>query len=332
MSTDSASPLRLGVLGCADIAVNRVIPALRASSRVRVLALASRDGARARQWAEKLGVPRAFGSYVELLRQEELEAVYVPLPNSLHAPWTLAALAAGRHVLCEKPLALTVKEARSMLEAARQNGRVLMEGFMYRHHPRNRKALAILRSGEIGELASVESEFSYFLADSDNYLFDPQRGGGALYDVGCYCVHVARAAAAEEPQEAFAVRRRSAKGVDLTCAGMLRFPGGAMCSFHVSMKEEPRFGYRLVGTRGLIEAPWAFLSHGRETRLVLQKSEKAETLSFAGTDEYVLQFDHFADVCRGLASPLFPIEDSLGNLRALEALQRAAARGRPVKV
>ena len=332
MSAREVSPLLLGVLGCADIAVNRVVPALAGSQRVRVLALASRDGARARQWAEKLGVPEAYGSYAELLRREDLEAVYVPLPNSLHAPWTLAALAAGKHVLCEKPLALTVREARLMIAAARKSGRVLMEGFMYRHHPRNRRALELLRSGEIGELASIESEFSYFLPDSGSYLFDPRRGGGALYDVGCYCVHVARAAAAEEPREAFAVWRRSPGGVDLSIAGMLRFPGGALCTFHASMKEEPRFGYRLVGTRGLIEAPWAFVSHGRETRLLLQKAEKAQELSFPGSDEYLLEFEHFADLCRGICAPLFPIEDALGNLHALEALRRSAARGRPVRV
>ena len=332
MSWSADSPLRLGVLGCADIAVNRVIPALAGSRRVRIQALASRDAAKARQWAEKLGVPEACGSYAELLRREELEAVYVPLPNSLHAPWTLAALAAGKHVLCEKPLAMTAKEARGMVEAARRGSRVLMEGFMYRHHPRNRKALELLRSGEIGELASVESEFSYFLPDSDNYLFDPRRGGGALYDVGCYCVHIARAAAAEEPREAFAAWRLAAGGVDLTCAGLLRFAGGALCTFHASMKEEQRFGYRLVGTRGLIEAPRAFLSFGRETRLLVQKAEKTEELSFPGADEYLLEFEHFADVCRGLAEPLFPLEDSLGNLRALEALRRSAQRGRPERL
>ena len=325
-------PLRLGVLGCADIATSRVIPALRSSSKVVVQALASRDAAKAAQWAQKLGVPASSPSYAELLQRDDVEAVYVPLVNSLHEAWTLAALQAGKHVLCEKPLALTVKEARRMIDTARSGQRVLMEGFMYRHHPRTRRALELARGGEIGELASIESEFSYLLPDSESYLFDRERGGGALYDVGCYCVHVARAAAAEEPREAFAAWRLAAGGVDLTCAGLLRFAGGALCTFHASMKEEHRFGYRLVGTRGLIEAPRAFLSFGRETRLLVQKAEKTEELSFPGADEYLLEFEHFADVCRGLAEPLFPLEDSLGNLRALEALRRSAQRGRPVRL
>ena len=327
-----SASLRLGVLGCADIAVNRVIPALRASNKVRVQAIASRDLSRARQWAEKLGVPAACGSYGELLQRDDVEAVYVPLPNSLHAPWTLAALQAGKHVLCEKPLALTVREARRMSETARAQGKVLMEGFMYRHHPRHRRALELLRSGAIGDLASIQCEFSYYLPDSDGYLFDPERGGGALLDVGCYCVHIARAAAGSEPLEVYAAHTLSRGGVDLSCAGLLRFAGGVLATFHASMKEEPRYGYRLVGSRGLLEAPWAFLSHGRETHLVLQKGEQPESFTFPGVDEYVLEFEHFAEVVRGAAEPLFPIEDSLNNVQVLQALRLSARRGRPVRL
>jgi xylose dehydrogenase (NAD/NADP) len=326
------NPLRLGVLGCADIAVSRVVPALRGSSQVVVQALASRDAAKAARWAEKLGVPAACPSYAELLQRDDVEAVYVPLVNSLHCPWTLAALQAGKHVLCEKPLALTVKEARRMVETARSENRVLMEGFMYRHHPRTRKALELVRGGQIGELASVQSEFSYFLPDSDGYLFDRERGGGALYDVGCYCVELARAVAGGEPIQVFATQNLSPGGVDLSFDGLMRFNGGVLSAFHVSMKEEPRFGYRLVGSRGLVEAPWAFVSFGREAHLLLQRSEKAETLTFAGVDEYRLQFEHFADVIRGRAEPLVPIEESLGNLRVLEALRRSAVRNRPVRL
>jgi predicted dehydrogenase len=326
------NPLRLGVLGCADIAVSRVIPALRSSAKVVVQALASRDAAKAAQWARKLGVPAACPSYPELLQRDDVEAVYVPLVNSLHGAWTLAALQAGKHVLCEKPLALTVIEARRMIETARSEQRVLMEGFMYRHHPRTRRALELARGGEIGELASIESEFSYFLPDSDGYLFDRERGGGALNDVGCYCVDLARAAAGGEPLEVFGAQLLSPGGVDLSFSGLMRFAGGVLSSFHVSMKEEPRFGYRLVGSRGLLEAPWAFVSFGRETRLILQKNEKAEVQSFPGIDEYRLEFEHLADVIRGVSEPLVPIEDSLGNLRVMQALRRSAARNRPVRL
>jgi xylose dehydrogenase (NAD/NADP) len=324
------NPLRLGVLGCADIAVSRVVPALRGSSQVVVQALASRDAAKAAQWAEKLAIPAASPSYAELLQRDDVEAVYVPLVNSLHCPWTLAALQAGKHVLCEKPLALSVKEARRMVETAASEKRVLMEGFMYRYHPRTRKAFELARGGELGELASIQSEFSYFLPDSGGYLFDRERGGGALYDVGCYCIDLARAVTGDEPLEVFATQNLSPGGVDLSFAGLMRFDGGVLSSFHVSMKEEPRFGYRLVGSRGLVEAPWAFVSFGRETHLLLQKDEKAQTLTFAGVDEYRAEFEHFADVIRGRSEPLVPIEEALGNLRVLEALRRSAVRGRPV--
>ncbi len=324
------NPLRLGVLGCADIATSRVIPALRSSTKVVVQALASRDAAKAAQWAEKLAVPVSCPSYAECLQRDDVEAVYVPLVNSLHEAWTLAALQAGKHVLCEKPLALTVQEARRMIDTARSGERVLMEGFMYRHHPRTLRALELVRGGDLGELASIESEFSYFLPDSESYLFDRERGGGALYDVGCYCVDLARAAAGGEPLEVFAAQNLSPGGVDLSFSGLMRFAAGLHASFHVGMKEEPRFGYRLVGRRGLLEAPWAFVSFGRETRLLLQKNEKAEVQTFPGVDEYRLEFEHLADVVRKRTEPLVPIENALGNLRVMEALRLSASRGRPV--
>jgi xylose dehydrogenase (NAD/NADP) len=324
--------LQIGVLGAADIAVSRVIPNLGASKKVRVRALASRDGERAREWAEKLGIERHFSSYERLLADESVEAVYIPLANSLHAEWTMRALQAGKHVLCEKPLALTADEAREMIRKARDRRLVLMEAFMYRYHPRNLAVFDMVRRGEIGRLRAVESAFSYLLEDGSSYLLSRDLGGGALYDVGCYPVNVSRMLVGAEPVEVYGTLNHAPSKVDMTFVGVMRFPGDVLCSFHVAMDEEPRFWYRAVGDRGLIEVPWAFVSFGRQTHIVIQRGEKGETRSFEGVDEYRLEFEHFADLVTGAAKPLYPIEDSPKNMEVIDALKRSAGSGAPNRV
>jgi len=279
-------PLSLGVLGTADIAVSRVIPNLRKSKKVIVRAIASRDGERAREWAKKLDIAQHFGSYEQMLDEADIEAVYTPLVNSLHNPWTIRSLDSGKHVLCEKPLAITSREVRAMIRKAREKGLVLMEGFMYRYHPRNLAVFDMVRKGEIGRLKAIESAFSYVLEDESSYLNDRELGGGALYDVGCYPVNVSRMLTGAEPVEVFGTANYTRTGVDMTFEGVMRFPGGVLSSFHVAMDEEPRFWYRVIGDKGLIEVPWAFVSFGRETRIVAQHSEKQKSRRFEGVDEY----------------------------------------------
>jgi xylose dehydrogenase (NAD/NADP) len=328
----TAKTLQIGVLGTADIAVSRVIPNLKASEKVRVRAIASRDGNRAREWAEKLGIERHFNSYEGLLSDESAEAVYIPLVNSLHAEWTIRALQSGKHVLCEKPLALTAGEVREMIRKARDKRLVLMEAFMYRYHPRNLAVFDMVRHGEIGRLRAVESAFSYVLEDSSSYLLKRDLGGGALYDVGCYPVNVSRMLTGTEPVEVYGTLNHAPSKVDMTFVGVMRFPGGVLSSFHVAMDEEPRFWYRAIGDRGLIEVPWAFVSFGRQTHIAIQRGEKGETRSFEGVDEYRLEFEHFADMITGAAEPLYPIEDSLKNMEVIDALRRSAASGTPNRV
>lgn len=324
--------LRLGVIGTADIAVSRVIPGLMKSNKVSVVAIASRDGKKAKQWAVKLGIKRSFGSYVELLESGDIDAVYIPLPNSLHAEWSIRALQMGKHVMCEKPLALSGEEVRQMIRVAREKSLVLMEGFMYRFHPRNEAVVETVRRGEIGELRAIESAFSYFLNNEASYLMSRELGGGALYDVGCYCVHVSRMLTDAEPSEVYGTWNLSKTNVDMSFSGILRFPGGVLSNFHVSMQEEPRFYYRVIGDKGLIEVPWAFVSFGKETHAVLQKNEKPERLTFRRSDEYCLEFEHFADaVVKGI-SVRYNIEDSLKNVWVLEALTKSAQKGEPQRV
>lgn len=325
-------PLMLGVMGAADIAVSRVIPNLRKSERVIVRAIASREEGRAKKWAKELGIEQYFGSYEEMLGKGDVEAVYIPLVNSLHTEWTIKSLSMGKHVLCEKPLALNSADARRMIQAAQEKNLVLMEGFMYRYHPRNLSVFEMVAREEIGTLKAIESAFSYVLDDDSSYLMNSDLGGGALYDVGCYPVNVSRMLTGTEPDEVYATANFTGTGVDMTSQGIMRFPGGVISSFHAAMDEEPRFWYRVIGDRGLIEVPWAFVSFGKKTEILLQKDEKQEKRSFEGTDEYRLEFEHFADVIEGKAEPLYPIVDSVRNLSAIEALLKSAHRGKPVKV
>lgn len=324
--------LKVGVMGTADIAVSRVIPNLGKSKRVRVQAISSRDEAKAKKWAEELGIAQHFGSYEQMLHKGDVEAVYIPLVNSLHTEWTVRSLSMGKHVLCEKPLALTSRDANRMLQAARDNKLVLMEGFMYRYHPRNLAVFEMVSRGEIGALKAIQSSFSYVLDDDSSYLMNKALGGGSLYDIGCYTVNVSRMLTRKEPIEVFGTSNMASTGVDMTFQGILRFSGGVVSSVHASMDEEAQFWYRVIGDRGIIEVPWAYVSFGKETEIIVQKDEKQEKKSFKGCDEYVLEFDHFADMIEGSAEPMYPLEDSVRNLEVIEALLKSAQRGKPVKL
>jgi predicted dehydrogenase len=324
--------LRLGVMGAADIAVNRVIKILKKSKKVNVHAISSREKAKAEKWAEKLDIEKAFGSYDEMLKNKDIDAVYVPLPNTMHCEWTIRALEAGKHVMCEKPLALTSEEVRQMIKVAREKGLVLMEGFMYRFHPRNRDVLELSRNGSIGEIKTVESSFSYVLNDPSSYLMSRELGGGSLYDIGCYCVNVSRWMMGNEPVEVYGMYKLTATNVDMTFSGQMRFPKGRITSFYVSMAEEPRFYYRVIGDKGLIDVPWAFVSFGKQTKIVIQKNEKQEEKLYKGSDEYRLEFENFADAVLEKKPLLYDIEDSLKNVYVLEALLRSAQEGKPVRV
>jgi predicted dehydrogenase len=324
--------LKIGVLGAADIAVNRVIPSLRRSKKVRVHAIASRTKKKSREWAKKLEIDHSFGSYEELLDNSRVDAVYVPLPNSLHCEWTLKALQKGKHVLCEKPLATTSDEVIQMIKLAREKKLVLMEGFMYRFHPRNLSVMEMVRGGEIGRIRAVESAFSYVLDNPESYLMNRELGGGALYDVGCYCVNVSRMVAGGEATQVYGIMNSTKTNVDDTFAGVIKFINGVISSFHVSMIEEPRFYYRVIGEEGLIEVPWAFVSFGKTAHIILQKKEKQKKVEFKGVDEYRLEFEHFAEAVLQNKPLQFDIEDSLKNAYVLEGLIKSAQKGMPLKV
>jgi predicted dehydrogenase len=326
--------LRIGVLSTADIARRKVIPGLRRTARCEVVAIASRDAARARQVAAELDIPTSHASYEALLADPSVDAVYIPLPNHLHAEWTVAAARAGKHVLCEKPLALSAAEAETMVEACRAAGVVLMEAFMYRHHPSWVAARELVASGRIGRLTAVQSWFSFFNDDPTNIRNIRAYGGGALYDIGCYAVNLSRMLFEGEPDGVQAsLVRDGASGVDIVASAILRF-GDGVASFTCSTRTETDQRVDIYGTTGRISFWIPFnIPPDLPTRLSLVAggdppiAPAAEILEFAPADPYAVEADLFAaSVLDGAPLPV-GTDDAVANLRIMEAIVDAAAHG-----
>jgi xylose dehydrogenase (NAD/NADP) len=325
-NTSTTTPLRWGIIGCARITRRGLIPGIQQSRSGTLQALASRDGALARAWAAEFGVPDSYGSYEELLADPAIDAVYVPLPNELHRPFVIAAADAGKHVLCEKPLALNAGEAEEMVAHCRRRGVVLMEAFMWRHQPRTAEIRRLVAEGAIGELRLVRSSFSFPIEPGD-WRLDRERGGGALWDVGCYGLSAARLFSGEEPSAIKALSRNGPTGVDLTLTATLGFPSGVLAVIDCSFEQPFRCVYELVGTKGAIEAPLAYLPPASPTaRLIAPDGSLVRELSFDGRSQYAAMVDAFARaVANGGALP-DPAEDGLAQMRGLDAIL-AAARG-----
>ncbi|MBV6522162.1 MAG: Inositol 2-dehydrogenase/D-chiro-inositol 3-dehydrogenase [Gemmatimonadaceae bacterium] len=232
--------IRWGVLSTANIGRHRVNPAIQSSRNGTLCAVASRDAGRARDFARDMRIPRHYGSYDALLADTDIDAVYIPLPNSMHRDWSRRAAEHGKHVLCEKPLALNAAECREMRVAASSNGTLLMEAFMYRFHPRSERLVHIARSGALGELRAIRSAFTFQLTRPGNIRLVPELGGGALMDVGCYCVNASRTIAGCEPLSVQAVATWGPTGVDMELTGMLVFPGGLVSHFDCSLTGDRR--------------------------------------------------------------------------------------------
>jgi predicted dehydrogenase len=314
--------MRLGLLSTANI--NRLVLAgARASDEVEVVAVASRDGERAEAYAGEHGIERAYGSYEALLGDPEIDAVYISLPNSLHVEWSVRALEAGKHVLCEKPLARRPDEVERAFDAAEQAGRVLVEAFMYRHHPQTKRVAELVRDGAIGALRAVRAAFSFPLADPENVRMKPELDGGALMDVGCYCVSGARLLAGE-PERVHGEQCLGPTGVDTTFGGVLRFPGDVVAVFHCSMDLPSRQELEVLGTEGtlLVQAPWR-VDFGGD---VLLNGEPVDVLE---ADSYQLELEDLAAAIRGEGEPLLGREDALGQARAIDRLYASAESGSP---
>ena len=320
--------LRWGVLSTANIGKKLVNPAIQASSNGELVAVASRDAERARAFAAETGIPRHHGSYEALLEDPDVDALYIPLPNGMHREWSIRAAEHGKHVLCEKPLALDAAECLAMNAAAHDNGVLLMEAFMYRFHPRIDRIIERVRAGAIGELRAIRSAFTFRLTRPTDIRWSRELGGGALMDVGCYCVNVSRTVVGAEPVEVAAWAHFTGDNVDARLAGMLRFDGGVVAQFDCALTMERREMCEVAGTDGVLAIEDAFLPGTGDTDIrTLRGRAQPAIETVPGADEYRLMVEHFAR-CALDGTPLrYPATEAAANMRVIEALLASARAG-----
>ena len=322
--------LHWGLLSTARI--NRaLISPLRASPRNELVAIASRTTEQAETYAEEWNVPRAFGSYAALLADPDVDVVYNPLPNGLHAEWTIKAAQAGKHVLCEKPLAVTVDEVDAIDTAARQAGVVVAEAFMYRHHPQTLKVKELVGDGAIGKLQLVRGSFTFNLTRPTDMRLDPAMGGGGIWDVGCYPINFARYVTGAEPAEVFGWQVTGASGVDEVFAGQMRFHGDVYAQFDCGFRAPFRAHIEIVGSGGAISVPHPF-KPGLTDQIILTRGDDTQTIAIPGQELYLGEVEDMADAILLGKAPRVSLADSRGNVAAIVALLRSAREGRPLPV
>ena len=325
--------IRWGVLSTASIGVRKVLPGMQRGGYSTVVAIASRDLQKARAVAGKLEIRSAYGSYEELLADPEVDAIYNPPPNQLHVPWTIKAAEAGKHVLCEKPLSLTVAEAETLL-AVRERTRVKIgEAFMVRSHPQWLRMRALIDQGRIGQLRTVMGCFSYFNVDPNNIRNQADSGGGALYDIGCYCVQASRYAFGAEPVRVVgSIDRDPHMKIDRLTSAILEFPAG-QAIFASSTQMVPYQRLQFLGSKGRIEIEIPFNApNDRPTRIFVDSSGELfgsgiVIEEFATCDQYTLQGDAFSRAILEDTEVPVPLEEAIGNMRVIEAIFRSAAVG-----
>jgi predicted dehydrogenase len=323
-----AEKVRWGVLGVARIATVKVIPAMQRGAFSEIVAIASRDGDRARRAAAELGIPRAYGSYEELLADPEIEAIYNPLPNHLHVPWSIRAADAGKHVLCEKPVAMSVAECRTLMDARDRTHVQIGEAFMVRTHPQWLRARELVRSGDIGELRAVMMAFSYFNRDPKNIRNVEEWGGGALMDIGCYPIQLSRFLFGEEPRRVVGLLDRDPEmHTDRLSSALLDFPSG-QAVFTCSTQMVPYQRMQILGSRGRIEVEIPVNAPPDKPSRIWVDSGSLRTEEFPVIDQYTIQGDLFSKAVREGGEPPTPLEDSIRNMAVIEALFRSAREDR----
>jgi D-xylose 1-dehydrogenase (NADP+, D-xylono-1,5-lactone-forming) len=313
-------PVKWGILSTANI--NRLFLAgAREADGVEVVAVASRDAERATDFARKQGIQRAYDTYDALLADPEIEAVYIPLPNSLHVPWSVRALEAGKHVLCEKPLSRRTTDVERAFDVAERQERLLMEAFMYRHNPQTHRLVALVAERAIGQLRLIRGAFSFVARDPADVRLSRELDGGALMDVGSYCVNAARLLAGE-PEHCTGVQVLGGDGVDVVFAGAMSFAGGVSAHFDAGLALAARDELEVVGDEGtlFLDDPW----HARQPVIELRRDGRVERIETLDVDSYRLQAENFSAAIRGETEPLLGRDDAVGQARAIEALYRAA--------
>jgi xylose dehydrogenase (NAD/NADP) len=318
--------VRWGIISTAHI--NRlVIPGAHASDRVDLVAVASRDQARAEAYALEWGIERAYGSYEALLEDPEIEAVYISLPNTMHCEWSIRAVEAGKHVLCEKPLSRHPEEVEAAFDAAERAGRLLSEAFMYRHNPQTRKLAELVAGGAIGQLRLIRSAFSYSLFDTENIRLRTDVDGGALMDVGCYCVNGSRLLGGE-PEVVHGEAYVGPTGTDWVFTGSLRFPGDVLALFDCATCIPERDELEAIGEDGalFLDDPW----HCRMPVIELRREGEVERIELPPEDSYRLELENVSAAIRGEGDLLLGRADAVAQSRVLEALTRSAREGVPL--
>ena len=325
-----SSILRWGILSTARI--NRaLIKPLRASKRNILVAVASRERVRADQYAREWKIPKAYGCYEDLLSDSDIDVIYNPLPNSLHAEWTVKAAQSGKHVLCEKPLALSFDEIQAMKEAVQQSKVVIAEAFMYRHHPQTLKVKEMVDAGTIGDLCLIRGSFTFNLKRKDDVRLDPALGGGSVWDVGCYPISYSRAIIGKEPVDVFGWQWTGDSGVDEVFTGQIRFAGNVLAQFDCGFRGLFRATMEIVGTSGAIFIPNPF-KPGKKEKIVLTRDEEKKIIQINGPELYSGEVEDLADAVLLGRAPRISLEDSAGNLATILALYQSAKESRPISI
>jgi xylose dehydrogenase (NAD/NADP) len=317
-----------GILSTADIN-QKLIPGAHESPKVKLLAVASRDKERAEEYARSWEIERAYSSYDELLADPEIEAVYIPLPNTMHVEWSIKALEAGKHVLCEKPMSRSAADVERAFETAEKDGRILSEAFMYRHNPQTRQLTQLVDDGAIGELRLIRAAFSYGLYDAENIRLRTDVEGGSLMDVGCYCVSGSRLLGGE-PEGAYGQAWFGDTGTDWVFTGSLRFPGDVLAIFDCGTAMLERDELEAIGSDGslFLDDPW----HCIEPVIEVRRDDGVERIEVEHADSYRLELENISDAIRGEGEPLLGREDAVAQARTLEALYESATNREPVSL
>jgi predicted dehydrogenase len=322
--------LNWGLLSTARI--NRaLIPPLQISKKNKLLAVASRSQETADAYAKEKKIERAYGSYEALLADTEIDVIYNPLPNHLHAEWTIKAVEAGKHVLCEKPLALSVVEVDSIKSAARHHGRVVAEAFMYRHHPQTLKVQELVKDGSLGNLKLLRGSFSFLLSREGDVRLNPEWGGGSIWDVGCYPISYARTVVGEEPLEVFGWQVTGETGIDETFVGQMRFRSDVIAQFDSSFVIPFHAFMEIVGSEGALNIPNPF-KPGVNQKIYLTRGDKTETITVKGQELYIGEVEDMADAILMGKNPRVSLEDSRTNVATISALLESARFGKPVSL
>ena len=319
--------VRWGILGCGAIATSAIAPAIHWANRNELIAVGSRTLERATRKAAEVGAPRAHGAYEALLADSDIDAIYIGTPNGEHARWALAAAAAGKHVLCDKSLALTAKDARAMGEAFRARDLVLVEGVMVRHHPQWMVERRLLEDGVIGKVAHVRAFLRSTLDNANDHRWSKTLGGGALFGVTCYAVNVVRMAIGEEPTRVQATARWAESGVDESTDALLEFPGGAVASVHGSLRAPFEQGVVISGEKGRIVLDRPFIPHWDPTQVVVElNGAPRQVHDITGANHFLHMFEHVAGCILDRKAPLYPAENGVANIEACAAILEACAR------